>query len=180
MAFKFTEEQLNTLDKSLIVGLFLQLQDQNDKLSDEVRELNQKIELLIEQVTLSNKNRFGRSSEKITDHNQICFMEVDGTIVFFNESEAVSDLNAEEPDTLENKPARKPKSVGKKEADLAGLPVNIIHHYMTHEELVAEFGENGWKQLPDAISKRYRFIPAKVEVDEHHVGVYASKKMVAF
>lgn len=46
---------------------------------------------------------------------------------------------------------------------------------MTEEELTTEFGENGWKQLPDAIARRYRFIPAKVEVDEHHVGVYASK-----
>ena len=110
------------------------------------------------------------------DTAQICFMEVDGTIVFFNEAEAVSDLDAEESDTLESKPARKPKSVGKKEADIKGLPVNVIHHYMTDEELTAEFGENGWKQLPDAISKRYRFIPAKVEIDEHHVGVYASKK----
>ena len=42
MAFKFTEEQLNTLDKSFIVNLFLQLQDQNDKLSGEVQELNKK------------------------------------------------------------------------------------------------------------------------------------------
>ena len=41
----------------------------------------------------------------MTDTSQICFMEVDGTIVFFNEAEAVSDLDAEEPDTLENKPA---------------------------------------------------------------------------
>ena len=32
---------------------------------------------------------------------------------------------------------------------------------MTEEELTEEFGENGWKQLPDAISKRYRFIPSK-------------------
>ena len=175
MAFKFTEEQLNTLDKSFIVNLFLQLQDQNDKLSDEIQELNKKMEVLIEQITLANKNRFGRSSEKMMDTSQICFMEVDGTIVFFNEAEAVSDLDAEEPDTLENKPARKPKAVGKKEADIKDLPVNIINHYLTDEELVAEFGENGWKQLPDAISKRYRFIPAKVEIDEHHVGVYASK-----
>ncbi|MCZ0641071.1 hypothetical protein [Mediterraneibacter gnavus] len=37
MAFKFTEEQLNTLDKSFIVELFLQLQEQNDKLSGEVQ-----------------------------------------------------------------------------------------------------------------------------------------------
>ena len=175
MAFKFTEEQLNTLDKSFIVNLFLQLQDQNDKLSDEIQELNKKMEVLIEQITLANKNRFGRSSEKMTDTSQICFMEVDGTIVFFNEAEAVSDLDAEEPDTLENKPARKAKAVDKKEADIKDLPVNIINHYLTDEELVAEFGENGWKQLPDAISKRYRFIPAKVEIDEHHVGVYASK-----
>ena len=133
------------------------------------------MEVLIEQITLANKNRFGRSSEKMTDTSQICFIEVDGTIVFFNEAEAVSDLDAEEPDTLENKPARKAKVVGKKEADIKDLPVNIINHYLTDEELVAEFGENGWKQLPDAISKRYRFIPAKVEIDEHHVGVYASK-----
>lgn len=175
MAFKFTEEQLNTLDKSFIVNLFLQLQDQNDKLSGEIQELNKKMEVLIEQITLANKNRFGRSSEKMTDTSQICFMEVDGTIVFFNEAEAVSDLDAEEPDTLENKPARKAKAVGKKEADIKDLPVNIINHYLTDDELVAEFGENGWKQLPDAISKRYRFIPAKVEIDEHHVGVYASK-----
>lgn len=175
MAFKFTEEQLNTLDKSFIVNLFLQLQDQNDKLSGEIQELNKKMEVLIEQITLANKNRFGRSSEKMTDTSQICFMEVDGTIVFFNEAEAVSDLDAEEPDTLENKPARKAKAVGKKEADIKDLPVNIINHYLTDEELVAEFGKNGWKQLPDAISKRYRFIPAKVEIDEHHVGVYASE-----
>ena len=175
MAFKFTEEQLNTLDKSFIVNLFLQLQDQNDKLSGEIQELNKKMEVLIEQITLANKNRFGRSSEKMTDTSQICFMEVDGTIVFFNEAEAVSDLDAKEPDTLENKPARKAKVVGKKEADIKDLPVNIINHYLTDEELVAEFGKNGWKQLPDAISKRYRFIPAKVEIDEHHVGVYASK-----
>lgn len=101
----------------------------------------------------------------MTDESQICFMEVDGTIVFLNETEAVSNLGAEEPDTLESKPVHKPKSVSKKDADLSGLHVNIINHYMTDEELITEFGENGWKQLPDAISKCYRFIPAKVEVD---------------
>lgn len=76
MAFKFTEEQLNTLDKSFIVNLFLQLQDQNDKLSGEIQELNKKMEVLIEQITLANKNRFVRSSEKMTDTSQICFIEV--------------------------------------------------------------------------------------------------------
>lgn len=103
-------------------------------------------------------------------------MEVDGNIVFFNEAEAVCDLEAAEPDDLELKPARKKKQPGKKAADLSNLKVNRIGHYLSQEELEAEFGVDGWKQLPDAISRRYRFIPATVEVDEHHIGVYSSKR----
>ena len=175
MAVEFTEEQLNTLDKSLIIQLLISQQEQNKALTKELRELNQKMQVLMEQMVLANKNRFGRSSEKMEIENQICFKEVDGNIVFFNEAEAVCNLDAEEPEDLEIKPVRKPKTVGKKADDMAGLSVNIINHYLSEEELIAEFGENGWKQLPDAISKRYHLIPAKVEIDEHHVGVYASK-----
>ena len=175
MAVKFTEEQLNTLDKSLIIQLLISQQEQNEALTKELRELNQKMQVLMEQMVLANKNRFGRSSEKMEIENQICFKEVDGNIVLFNEAEAVCNLDAQEPEDSEIKPVRKPKTVGKKADDMAGLPVNIINHYLSEEELIAEFGENGWKQLPDAISKRYHLIPAKVEVDEHHVGVYASK-----
>ena len=94
-------------------------------------------------------------------------MEVDGTIVFFNEAEAVCDLDAPEPEQLETPVPRPRKTKGKKEQDLSGLPTHRIDHYMTEEELAAEFGKNGWKQLPDAISRRYRFVPAKVEVEEH-------------
>lgn len=39
--------------------------------------------------------------KKMSDTNQICFMEVDGKIVFFNEAEAVSDLDVNEPEELE-------------------------------------------------------------------------------
>lgn len=46
---------------------------------------------------------------------------------------------------------------------------------MTEEELAALFGEGGWKQLPDEVYCRYGFTPAKVEVEEHHVKVYAGK-----
>lgn len=48
-------------------------------------------------------------------------------------------------------------------------------YYLSEIELEAEFGADGWKQLPDAISRKYHFVPAKVEVEEHHIGVYASK-----
>ena len=175
MAVNYTEEQLNSVDKSFLIQLLLQQQEQLDALTKELHTPNEKMQLLMEQVILGKQNRFGRSSEKMEDTSQICFCEVDGTIVFFNEAEAVCDLNAAEPDDLELKSPKQPKRKGKKEADLSGLPVRRIDHYLSEEELEAEFGVRGWKQLPDAISRKYHFVPAKVEVEEHHIGVYASK-----
>lgn len=175
MAVNYTEEQLNSVDKSFLIQLLLQQQEQLNALTKELHTSNEKMQLLMEQVILGKQNRFGRSSEKMEDTSQICFCEVDGTIVFFNEAEAVCDLNAAEPDDLELKSPKQPKRKGKKEDDLSGLPVRRIDHYLSEEELEAEFGVRGWKQLPDAISRKYHFVPAKVEVEEHHIGVYASK-----
>ena len=175
MAVKYTEEQLNSVDKSFLIQLLLQQQEQLEAITKELHASNEKMQLLMEQVILGKQNRFGRSSEKMEDTSQICFREVDGTIIFFNEAEAVCDLNAAEPDALELKSPKQPKRKGKKEADLSGLPVRRIDHYLSEEELEAEFGVRGWKQLPDAISRKYHFVPAKAEVEEHHIGVYASK-----
>jgi len=52
---------------------------------------------------------------------------LDGTIVFFNEAEAVCNLNAPEPDDLERKTVRK-KQPRKREADISGLPRQRIDH----------------------------------------------------
>lgn len=175
MAVNYTEEQLNNVDKSFLIQLLLQQQEQLNALTKELHASNEKMQLLMEQVILGKQNRFGRSSEKMEDTSQICFREVNGTIVFFNEAEAVCDLNAAEPEDLELKSPKQPKRKGKKEVDLSGLPVRRIDHYLSAEELEAEFGVRGWKQLPDAISRKYHFVPAKVEVEEHHIGVYASK-----
>ena len=175
MAVRYTKEQLNSVEKSFLIQLLLQQQEQLEALTKELHASNEKMQLLMEQVILGKQNRFGRSSEKMEDTSQICFREVDGTIVFFNEAEAVCDLNAAEPEDLELQSPKQPKRKGKKEADLCGLAVKRIDHYLSKEELEAEFGVNGWKQLPDAISRKYHFVPAKVEVEEHHVGVYASK-----
>ena len=83
MAMEYTEEQLNTFDKATLVQLFLVQQSQ-------LKDIDQKLQLLLEQVAVLNNNRFGRSSEKLEDSNQIRFMEVDGEIIYFNEAEAVA------------------------------------------------------------------------------------------
>ncbi len=182
MAGIYTEEQLNTVDKSLLIKLLIDSQERESRLLDEVKDLqkqlssmDKKMQTMMEQLILANKNRFGRSSEKLDDPSQISFMEVNGEIVFFNEAEAVYDPEAEEPEDLEPPRKRGTKIKGKRAKDMEGLPTTVVEHYLSDEELTEEFGANGWKTLPDAIAKRYRFIPAKVEVEEHHIGVYASK-----
>lgn len=172
MAVKYTEEQLNSIDKPILVQLFLAMQEESEKQTRRLEEMDTKLQRIMEQLVLSKQERFGRSSEKMEDYAQIYFMEVDGKIAFFNEAEAVCDLDASDE---EETPPRRKKAAGKKELDMSCLPINRVDHYLSEEELEAEFGRNGWKQLPDEISRRYRFVPAKVEVEEHHVGVYASK-----
>ena len=56
MAFKYTEEQLNKLDKELVIQLFLGLQDQMEELTIQTQALNDKMQLMMEQIVLSNKD----------------------------------------------------------------------------------------------------------------------------
>ena len=169
MALKYTEEQLNSLDRETLIRLFLSQQEQ-------LENIDHTLQLVLEQMADLKRHRFGRSSEKHEAENQISFMEVDEKIVFFNEAEAVAagENTQEEP---ENVSRRKPqKKQGKREEDLEGLPVVVVEHSMTDDELEDKFGKGGFKQLPDEVYRRYSFTPAKIEVEEHHVKVYAGKE----
>ena len=169
MALKYTEEQLNSLDRETLIRLFLSQQEQFEN-------IDHTLQLVLEQMADLKRHRFGRSSEKHEAENQISFMEVDGKIVFFNEAEAVAagENTQEEP---ENVSRRKPqKKQGRREEDLSGLPVVVVEHSMTDDELEDKFGKGGWKLLPDEVYRRYSFTPAKIEVEEHHVKVYAGKE----
>ena len=168
MALEYTEEKLNSLDKETVIQLFLSQQEQ-------LKQIDQTLQLVLEQVADLKRHRFGRSSERHETEAQISFMEVDGKIVFFNEAEAVTEEEAGE--AAETATRQKPKKrQGKREGDLSGLPVVVIEHSMPEEELEERFGKDGFKQLPDEVYRRYGFTPAKVEVEEHHVKVYVGNK----
>ncbi len=143
MTLKYTEEKLNSFDKETLIQLFLSRQEQ-------LENIDHNLQLVLEKMADLKRHRFGRSSERHEPDEQISFMEVDGKIVFFNESEAVA---AEECDNgAEAVPRRRPnKKQGKREEDLDGLPVVVIEHSISPEELAALFGEGGFKQLPDEV-----------------------------
>ena len=168
MASKYTEEQLNSLDRETLTRLFLSQQEQ-------LENIDHTLQLVLEQMADLKRHRFGRSSEKHEAEGQVSFMEVDGKIVFFNESEAVAaEESTEEPEDVSR--TRPKKKQGKREEDLDGIPVVVVEHSMTDEELEDKFGKDGFKQLPDEVYRRYSFTPAKIEVEEHHVKVYAGKE----
>lgn len=170
MVREYTEEKLNSMDKETLIRLFLSQQEQ-------LENIDKNLQLLLEQLADAKRHRFGRSTEKHGMENQISFMEVDGKIVFFNEAEAVVQEEEETLGETEDSPRQKiRRRKGRREEDLKGLPVVTVEHTMTEEELEKVFRGDGFKRLPDEVYRRYRFTPAKVEVEEHHVAVYAGKK----
>ena len=102
----------------MLIQLFLNQQEQLEKVSADLHSLDTKMQTMMEQLILANKNRFGRSSEKMEDAQQLRFVEVDGTIVFFNEAEAVCDLEDRKRQTWSRNPKAK-KATGKKAQDMS-------------------------------------------------------------
>lgn len=77
-----------------MIQLFLNQQEQ-------LEAIDQKLQLVLEQITAANHQRFSRSSEKVDIDKQIAFCELDGKLVFFNEAEAVADLELKQRKILQ-------------------------------------------------------------------------------
>ena len=136
---KLSEEQLNNLSKEELVAQAMELQDQYINLS-------QRVDYLTEQVMLMNQRQFGRKTEKnissVPDGQMNLFQ-------FFNEVEALAKPSLPEP-SINSIPVKSHsrKQRGKREEDLKDLPIRIIEHTLSDEELKETF-PNGYKELPD-------------------------------
>ena len=163
---KLTREQLNSLDKDILITLLLGMQDQ-------LAQQTAAIEKLTEQIALMNTRSFARKSEKcLTDDSQLsCFAEI------FNEIESlVTEQTSMEPgiDEVIVPAHKRRKRKGKLEEDLSDFPVKVVEHTLTEDELKTHFPE-GYRRLPDEVYKKLELIPAVFEVHEHHIAVYKGK-----
>ena len=154
------------LDKDLLIQLLLSQQQQ-------LKEMDEKLQKILEQLADNNRRRFGRSTERMDIPGQMTFYNANGELIYLlNDAEAIADQDPEaEP---EDAPARKRpgKRKGKREEDLRGLPVIPIEHTLSDEELRSAFGTEGWRRLPDEVYRRYHYVPSEIKVEEHHVAVY--------
>ena len=162
MCQKFTPDELNKMDHQSKNAIIYQMQDRLDKLEHDY-------ENLIEQIRLANQQKFGRSTEKLS--------EITGQLSFFNEPEAFCDETAQEPDIDDVideslKKPRKPKKKGQREEDLKDFPQEEIPHDVSRDTLDDTFGAGNWKSMPDEIFWQLRFEPAKWIAEKHIIKVY--------
>ena len=115
--------------------------------------------LILEQLRISKNKQFVRSSEKIVYDGQLelCFDEAEATIV----NKYVVEPYMEE---VYPKPYKRKKVKGQREEDLKDIPIVVINHELSDEELSERLGHK-WKRLPDEVYKMLAFHPTKFEVE---------------
>ena len=162
MCQKFTPDELNKMDHQSKNDVICRMQERLDKLEHDY-------ENLMEQIRLANQQKFGRSTEKLS--------EIAGQLSFFNEPEAFCDETAEEPDIDDVideslKKPRRQKKKGQREEDLKDFPQEEIPHDVSTDTLNSTFGEGNWKTMPDEICWQLRFEPARWIAEKHIIKVY--------
>ena len=158
---KLSKEELNKMDKNVLITIIGSLQTQLNAISSQ-------LDFLTEQIALMNQRSFGRKTEQLDEMHQMTLFEV------FNEPEVLSD-DSKEPEISEIIiPSHTRKKKTTREENLEGLPVRIFNHTLSDEQLKERFPD-GYKELPCKVYKRLSIIPQTFIVDEHHVHVYAAK-----
>ena len=165
---KLTPEQLEKMDKQVLITIIGVLQERLDSISTQLN-------FLTEQIALMNQRTFGRKTERADQvPHQMTLDELYQDNIF-NEPEILSDASPE-PEVSEviiSSYTRKKKT--SREEKLEGLPARVFEHTIDNDKL-AEMFPDGYKELPAETYKRLYMIPQTFIVDEHHVHVYASKK----
>lgn len=166
----YDKKQLTEYSKNALITMYLAQQEALKKQEKQMEDLNKKLDLLLEQIRLSNQNKFGRSTEKIENAEQLtmCFNEAEVTI----EQQTIQEPAIEQV-IPEHKRRVKPK--GKRQEDLSSFPVRIEEHLLSEEKL-QELFFGSYRRLPDEVYRKLEFHPVTFEVVEHHVAVYCGNK----
>lgn len=143
------------------------LQQERDSLKKQVAELTQKLKWFEEQFRLSQKRRFGASSEKTEDSEQL-------TLQLFNEAESESDPNVPEP-TVESITYKRKKAQGQRQEKLANLPVEVIEYRLPEDEQICSCCQGALHEMTTEIREELKVIPAEVKVVKHIRHVYACR-----
>jgi transposase len=132
-------------------------------LSSENAELKALVKFYEEQFALSQRRRFGASSEQTP--GQLRFENM------FNEPEDQADPSLPEP-TIEEITYKRKKRAGKRAGDLAGLPVERVDYELPETERACPECGDLMRDICVTVRSELEIVPAKVINREHAVHAY--------
>lgn len=143
------------------------LKSQLAKQKEELLSLKKWNEWYVEQLKLRQKEKFGRSSEKV-DENQLSLFDL------FNEAEALREPIMPEPteETLVKTHKRKKRARGE---SISNLPVKTIEYTLGEEERVCAACGNILSEMKKEIRKELTIIPTQIHIVEHVTYVYSCR-----
>ena len=135
---------------------------------DQIKDLEQQILLLKEQVDFLTRKLYGTKSEKTS------LLQIEGQMSLFNEIETNADPDAPEPQLVEvEKHLRKKKYSGQKEELLKNLPHHKVLHTIDESERTCETcGMQMVRVGEEFVRTEVQFIPAKLKVIDHYRETY--------
>ena len=133
-----------------------------------IKELEQQVRLLKEQVDFLTRKLYGTKSEKTST------LEIEGQVSLFNEIETCADPDAHEPELVEiEKHLRKRKYTGQREELVKNLPHSkVLHTIDEREQICDNCGSTMVKVGEEFVRTEVQFIPAKLKVIDHYRETY--------
>lgn len=144
----------------------------NAKLVTDNQLLQEENNWLRAQFNLAQHKLYGVSSERTELLAEP--EEVLQNALLFNEAEAQANPELPEP-TVEEVTKRRPKATGRREAQLAGLPVEQVRHELPEEEQVCPHCAGHLHEMGQEVRREIKIIPAQASVVEHLQIKYACR-----
>ncbi len=135
---------------------------------DYIKELEQQIRLLKEQVDFLTRKLYGTKSEKAST------LEIEGQMSLFDEIESCAVPDSPEPDLVEvERHLRKRKYAGQRGELVKDIPHSKVLHTMDEREQICEkCGGPMVKVGEEFVRTEVQFIPAKLKVVDHYRETY--------
>lgn len=162
-----TKEQLKGFKKDVLIDMILAL-------SGQINDMNEKLDLLTEQINVFTNNQFGRQSEQGSVLESILGP-------FFNEAEVIVEESTEEElqepsaeDIHPKERASHPK--GSRKNLLAELEQKDIPLELTGDDLICGNCGNELKYLGKELTQRLQFQPASFVLENYYIYSYKCVK----
>lgn len=158
---KNTENTTKTIEISV---------EEYERLKANEKNLEERVKFLEEVIRLSKKQKFGPSSEKVSQEARV---EMESLFDEFEATLSVEDLKLERETTEVAAHERKKKTYLLQDKLPEGIETEVRQYVLTEEELICPSCGTAMEEIGEEIRRELVIVPARIKVIEHHIHTYA-------